>query len=199
MNQKNHGFLTALSQVRASVIASCTLLLCAMSTCATSWVWTGGGAPDGNWNNSANWGSAGIPANGDSVVSPGRGRADQHEQYVAGLTLGQIKFISGGFNIYGNPFTITNSIVVTNNTGTDTIYITNTVLATADVTMLISNGASLTFNGNLSGNVGVVKTASVRWSMQVNTTTLIPAPHGYSGACCSWTSAATAPSMDRWS
>ncbi len=30
--------------------------------------WSGGGGANAYWNNSANWGFAGVPANGDTVI-----------------------------------------------------------------------------------------------------------------------------------
>ncbi len=40
---------------------------------------------------------------------------------IANLTLDQIRFNSGGFNLYGDAFTLTNDIVATNASGVNTI------------------------------------------------------------------------------
>ena len=76
---------------------------------------------------------------------------------LAGLTLAQIQFTRGGFNLYGNPFTLTNGIVATNFSGNSAIYNSFT-LATANVLIVTSNGVTLTLYGNLGGSVGVAKT-----------------------------------------
>jgi fibronectin-binding autotransporter adhesin len=138
----------------SSIMAWMCLLL-SMSAQANTWVWTGGGGVNANWNNSANWGSAGIPGNGDTVVFQGATGLNTTNN-IASLTLGQIKFISSGFGVYGLPFTLTNSIVATNFTGSAAIN-NGFTIATADVTMLVSNGITLTLNTNFTGTVGVVK------------------------------------------
>ena len=120
-----------------------------------TWIWTGGGGANGNWNNSVNWGSAGIPGNGDTVVFQGSSGLNNTNN-IANLTLNQIHFISAGFNIYGNAFTVTNSIVATNFSGNASIYNTLTN-GTATLFLLISNNITLTLYGNLNGPGGVTK------------------------------------------
>ena len=123
---------------------------------ANTLVWTGGGLPaNGKWSNSANWGTLGFPGNGDTVIFQGTVGLNNTND-LTGLTLNQIRFISTGFNLYGNPFTLTNSIVATNFTGTALINNSMTI-ATADVTMLVSNSIVLTLNNNFTGSVGVIK------------------------------------------
>jgi autotransporter-associated beta strand protein len=122
--------------------------------------WSGGGA-NANWNNTANWGFAGIPANGDTVVFPASQPNQLNTNNIAGLVLNQIRFAgaSGGYDLRGNAFTLTDSIWATNTTGANTIR-NSITLATGNVLMVVSNGVSLTLDGNLSGNVGVTKTGS---------------------------------------
>jgi hypothetical protein len=52
----------------------CALLL-VFSAHGNTLTWSGGAAPNGNWNNSANWGGVGIPGNGARLFSPARTRA----------------------------------------------------------------------------------------------------------------------------
>jgi autotransporter-associated beta strand protein len=156
MSQKNRGLAAALYRARAFVITGFTTLIFAMSTHGTTWVWNGGGGTDGNWGNSANWFGLGTPNNGDSVVFQGATGLNTTNNIV-GLTLGQIQFLSGGFNLYGLPFTLTNGIVAVNFFGTAAINNSFTN-ATADTTIMTSNSVTLTVFGNIRGAFGVVKT-----------------------------------------
>lgn len=158
MNLKTTGLTATLRSISTPVITACVLLCHCLPILGNTWVWTGGGAPNGDWNNAANWGSAGIPANGDTVVFQGTIGLNSTNN-IANLTLSQIRFIDTGFNLYGDAFTVTNSIVATNFTGTAVINPGFTI-ATANVTMLVSNGITLTLNENISGNVGVTKSGA---------------------------------------
>jgi len=123
---------------------------------ANSLVWTGGGTPNGNWNNSANWGSIGIPGNGDTVVFQGTVNLVNTNNF-AGLTLSQVRFIgaTGGFDIRGNAFTITGGIEATNSAGLANVIENDITLATVDQIVDVTN--SLTLSGKLSGGVGLIK------------------------------------------
>ena len=124
--------------------------------------WSGGGGANAYWNNSANWGGAGIPGNGDTIVFQGSATNNMvNTNNIANLTLKQIRFIGniepgGSFDLRGNAFTLTNSIVATNTAGANTIE-NNITLATANVLIVVSNGISLTLEGTISGSVGVNK------------------------------------------
>jgi autotransporter-associated beta strand protein len=120
--------------------------------------WSGSGGANANWNNSANWGGAGTPGNGDTLIFQGPQPNPLNTNNIAALTLNQIRFegASGGFDIRGNAFTLTNSIMATNTAGANTIE-NSITLATSDVLIVVSNGVSLTLDGNLSGSVGVTK------------------------------------------
>ena len=117
--------------------------------------WNGGGGANGNWNDSANWGGAGIPATGDILVFQGTSGLNSTNN-ISDLTLNQIRFNGGGFTLYGDPFTLTNSIMATNTSGADTILngITNAV---TNLVIAVSNGVTLTLSGILSGSMGVTK------------------------------------------
>ena len=81
--------------------------------------WSGGGGANANWNNSANWGFAGMPGNGDTLIFPASQPDLVNTNNIPGLTLNQIIFAGpgGGYDIRGNAFTLTNNIEATNTTG----------------------------------------------------------------------------------
>src|SRR5580698_10830761 len=85
--------------------------------------WSGGGGANANWNNSANWGFAGVPGNGDTVIFPASQPNLVNTNNITSLVLNQIRFAGagGGYDIKGNAFTLTNSIVATNTAGANTI------------------------------------------------------------------------------
>ena len=142
----------------SAILSICAATLGTVRCSAASYVWTGGGGANGNWSSSANWGSVGTPASGDTVVFQGATGLNSTNNLV-GLVLNQIRFISTGFNVNGNSFTVTNSIVATNFAGT--AIINNTfALATADVAFLVGTNITLTLGGNISGSVGVIKTGA---------------------------------------
>src|ERR1039457_817649 len=124
--------------------------------------WSGGALPNAYWNNSSNWNNAGIPDNGDTIVFSGSATNGMvNTNNIANLTLNQIRFIGniepgGSFDLRGNAFTLTNSIMAKNTAGANTIR-NNITLATANVLIVVSNGVSLTLGGNLSGSVSVKK------------------------------------------
>jgi autotransporter-associated beta strand protein len=118
--------------------------------------WTGGGGANANWNSSANWGGAGTPAYGDTLVFPGGAPNLVNTNNIVGLTLNQVRFTgaSGGYSIVGNSFTLTNSLVATNTLGSSTLG-NDITLSTTDITVTVSN--SLLLAGALSGGVGLTK------------------------------------------
>ena len=132
-------------------------LLCLPASGATL-SWSGGGGANANWNYNANWGYVGTPANGDTVIFPASQPNLVNTNNIVGLTLNQIRFVGagGGYDIRGNAFTLTNGIVATNTTGANTIE-NSITLATATALIVVSNGVSLTLDGNLTGSVGVTK------------------------------------------
>ena len=118
--------------------------------------WNGGGGANGNWNDSANWGGSGIPANGYTLVFQGASGLNSTNN-ISGLTLNQVEFNAGGFTLYGDAFTLTNGVMATNTSGANTI-LNSITLATTNLVIAVSNGATLTISGILSGSVGVTKT-----------------------------------------
>src|SRR5215471_11487736 len=82
--------------------ALCALLGVLQSDGATL-SWSGGGTT-GNWNDSGNWGFAGTPATGDTLIFPGAQPRLGNTNNIVGLTLNQIRFVgaSGSYAIFGN-------------------------------------------------------------------------------------------------
>ena len=78
--------------------------------------WSGGSGASGNWTDIANWGFVGTPANGDTLIFPGGAARVTNTNNVVGLTVNAIIFagVGGGYNIFGNAFTVTNRIEATN-------------------------------------------------------------------------------------
>jgi autotransporter-associated beta strand protein len=170
MNQKIDGLIVPVSRVisgagighcrrwaaLSAVVVAAMLLV--ISSPAAVWSWSGGGGANAYWNNSANWGFAGIPANGDTVIFPASQPNLLNTNNLVGLTLNQVRFVGagGGYDLRGNAFTLTNGIVATNTAGANTIE-NSITLATATALIIVSNGISLTLDGNLAGSVGVTK------------------------------------------
>ncbi|HSY18656.1 MAG TPA: hypothetical protein VK815_09995, partial [Candidatus Acidoferrales bacterium] len=153
------------SKSNLSRVITSLILCCAGGFVLPAWgapfSWSGGGGANANWSNTANWGFAGVPGNGDTVIFPASQPNLVNTNNIVGLVLNQIRFAGagGGYDIRGNSFTLTNSIMATNTSGANTIE-NNIILATADVLVAVSNSTSLTMLGGLSGSVGVTKTGS---------------------------------------
>jgi len=118
--------------------------------------WSGGGGANAYWNNSANWGFAGVPANGDTVIFSASQPNELNTNNIVGLVLNQVRFVGagGGYDIRGNSFTVTNNIEATNTVGGNTIE-NNIILAGTDQSVDVA--LSLTLSGVLSGSVGLIK------------------------------------------
>jgi autotransporter-associated beta strand protein len=148
-------------------IAAIMLLLSfcgAIPTRAAILSWSGGGGANANWNNSANWGFAGTPGNGDTLIFPASQPNLLNTNNIGGLVLNQIRFVgtSGGYDIRGNSFSLTNSsgIEATNTAGLNTVE-NNIAFTTAPTnTIDVGAGATLYLQGALSGSVAVEKSGT---------------------------------------
>jgi len=143
---------------RTLLVASawCLALLTVMDCKGSTLTWTGSGGPNNaNWTSSTNWGLVGIPGNGDTLIFQGT-IGLKSTNNISNLTLNQIRFLGGGFNVYGNGFILTNSLVCTNFSGSINIYNSFTN-GTGNLLILTSNGVTLTLYGNLAGTQGVTK------------------------------------------
>src|SRR5438094_9810520 len=120
--------------------------------------WSGASGANANWSDSANWGFAGTPANGDTLIFPGGVLRLTNTNDIPGLTLSQIRFVgaSGSYNIYGNAFTLTNSISATNAAGGNSIY-NDVTFGSTDLTTEVAVSAGLALNGSLGGSGGLIK------------------------------------------
>ena len=122
-----------------------------------SWSGAGGSA---NWSDIANWGSAGVPASGDTLIFTAAQPRLINTNNIAGLTLNQIRFAgaSGGYAIYGNAITITNGIEATNTAGLNTISNNITLGSPGDFVVNVATSSKLFLGGTLSGTAGLLKT-----------------------------------------
>jgi autotransporter-associated beta strand protein len=148
---------TGVARVRFLALTA-TLLLAAHSRAATL-SWSGASATTGNWNDSANWGFAGTPANGDTLIFPAAQPRQNNTNNIVGLTLNQIRFVGpgGGYQIFGNALTITNSIEATNSLGINWLSNNITLGSPTDFVVDVGTGAKLVLGGTLSGTVGLIK------------------------------------------
>ena len=133
------------------------ILSSAASADANTYSWSGGGTT-GNWSDSGNWGFAGIPGNGDSLVFPAPPSLVSTTNNLGGLVLAQIRFAGngGGYTVYGNSFTLTGGIEATNSIGANVINNSITV-GTTNITVDVGNNAYLTLAGLLQGGAGITK------------------------------------------
>ena len=140
---------------RVWLVLACAGLPC-LPTYGAVLSWSGGSASSGNWSDSGNWGFAGVPQSGDTLIfSAGQPRV-LNTNNISSLVLNQVRFVGagGGYDIRGNAFTLTNSIMATNTAGANTIENNITLAGTDQVVDVIS---SLTLSGSLNGSVGVMK------------------------------------------
>jgi autotransporter-associated beta strand protein len=132
---------------------------CAIEGHGATLSWSGGGS-SGNWNDSGNWGFAGTPASGDTLIFSGAQPRLNNTNNIAGLTLNQIRFVgaSGGYAIFGNAVTITNGIEATNSAGLNVLSNNITLGSPSDFVVDVGTGAKLFLGGTLSGTAGLIKT-----------------------------------------
>ncbi|HPC62212.1 MAG TPA: autotransporter-associated beta strand repeat-containing protein, partial [Verrucomicrobiota bacterium] len=124
--------------------------------------WSGGGTT-AYWSDIGNWGYAGTPNSGDTLVFPaGQPRATNTND-LSSRVFNQIRFAGagGGYAIYGQAFTVTNSIQATNIVGANAIY-NDISLYMMEVTVNVASGASLNLAGALSGTIvgSLIKTGA---------------------------------------
>src|SRR6185369_14185222 len=146
--------------VRLAVIAAaCSSWFGILIADAATLSWSGAGTT-ANWSDSGNWGFAGTPATGDTLVFPAAQPRLINTNNIAGLTLNQIRFAgaSGGYQLYGNAITLTNGIEATNSAGLNVISNNITLGSPGDFLVNVATGAKLFLGGTLSGSVGLIKT-----------------------------------------
>ncbi|TAK97141.1 MAG: hypothetical protein EPO07_13855, partial [Verrucomicrobia bacterium] len=121
--------------------------------------WSGASGSSGNWSDSANWVSAGVPTNGDTLVFTASQPRLNNTNNISSLTLNQIRFTGagGGYAIFGNSLTLTNGIEATNSAGVNVVSNNITLGSPGDFFVDVATGAKLFFGGTLSGTVGLIK------------------------------------------
>lgn len=169
----SHG--NPLYPVRFPVLLALGLAIgCPLAGWAATLSWSGGSPTTSNWSDIQNWGFAGTPANGDTLIFPGSQPRLANINDLAGLTVSEIRFVgaSGGYAISGNALTVTNGITATNTAGVNAIA-NNITLASVGL-INVGSGASLTLSGAVSGGVSVTKSG-------LGTLTYTGAANSYSG------------------
>jgi autotransporter-associated beta strand protein len=140
--------------VKVTAALACLLAVNAESAILS---WSGGGA-NNNWSDSGNWGFAGTPANGDTLIFPAAQPRLNNTNNLGALVLDEVRFVGagGGYTIYGGALTVTNRIQATNTAGANSLF-NNLVITPASLPINVSNGVSLTFGGSQTGAGGFVK------------------------------------------
>jgi autotransporter-associated beta strand protein len=142
-----------------AITIACLTGYLALTSNAATLSWSGGGS-SGNWSDSGNWGFAGTPATGDTLIFPAAQPRLNNTNNIVGLTLNQVRFVgaSGGYAIFGNSVTITNGIEATNSAGANVFSNNITLGSVGDFLVDVATGAKLFLGGTLSGSVGLLKT-----------------------------------------
>jgi autotransporter-associated beta strand protein len=120
--------------------------------------WSGGSPTTSNWSDIQNWGFAGTPAAGDTLIFPAAQPRLNNTNNLGALTLNEVRFVGagGGYTIYGGALTVTNRIQATNTAGANSLF-NDLVLTLTNLPVNVSNGVSLTFGGSQTGVGGFVK------------------------------------------
>lgn len=133
-------------------------ILCVSGLClsvlpgrAATLTWTGGGT-DNNWSTGANWGGT-PPATGDNLIFSGTSR-QVNTNDLFGLTSGWLRFVNGGFELYGNGLTVSTSAagIITNLAGINTINLS--LGLPANKVWLVAAGSELRLGGPVSQSAG---------------------------------------------
>jgi autotransporter-associated beta strand protein len=143
----------------AALLFTCAAFFAVPDLFADTLIWSGGGAT-ANWSDSGNWFGV-VPNNGDILVFQGGQPKPTNTNNIAGLTLNQIRFIgaSGGYNIFGNSFTLSNlvsSIEATNTAGINQIN-NDISIPAGNLVVNVAPSAKLILFGVLSGPGGIIK------------------------------------------
>jgi fibronectin-binding autotransporter adhesin len=128
---------------------------------AANQTWNGGGTPDGNWANSANWNSI-LPNAGDSLDFSGAVNPLATNNFTAGTAFNGITFDASAtvpFTLYGNGVLLSGAVLGNTNGVISTSASAQTVNLnlTNDWGFYIFNssgGGTLALNGALANNAG---------------------------------------------
>lgn len=144
-----------------AAILAAFMLSAVVSANANILSWSGGSSTTANWSDNANWGFAGTPANGDTLVFPASQPRPTNTNNIAGLVLAEVRFAGpgGGYAIYGNAFTLTNRLAATNTSGANSIS-NSITLSSKDIPLEVASSATLTLAGQIAGAVGITKSGA---------------------------------------
>lgn len=156
-------FKTMMSDVRR---CGCLALWCltASAAWAADKTWSGGGA-DNNWSTGANWSGA-APVNADNLIFSG-GSQMQNSNDLSNLTVGWVRFASAGFDLSGNPLTLSPATagIFTNLSGVNVIA-NDLTITTASKYWSIAANSELRLTGNITNTTG--PGASAGWVGMTN-------------------------------
>ncbi len=140
-----------------TAIFFCAQALWTLPSSAATLSWSGAGTT-GNWTDAANWGLAGTPAAGDTLIFVSGALRPSNTNNIVGLELAQIRFAGagGGFSIYGSAISLTNSIAATNTAGANVIN-TDITIPSGINTMTVGSGATLSLLGSIGGSAALIK------------------------------------------
>jgi fibronectin-binding autotransporter adhesin len=143
--------------------AALTALLVANSTALASNIWNGGGDPDGNWSNAANWGGA-APSYGTLLTFGGTAALNSTNNSQTASVVG-FTFSSGAgaFVINGSDVTLGGNII-NNSTSTETINLNLALSANRTVTL---NSGPVVLGGAITGAFSLIK-AGATYPMTLN-------------------------------
>src|SRR5258706_12555242 len=140
-----------------TAIFFCAQALWTLPSSAATLSWSGAGTT-GNWTDAANWGLAGTPAAGDTLIFVSGALRPSNTNNIVGLELAQIRFAGagGGFSIYGSAISLTKSIAATNTAGANVIN-TDITIPSGINTMTVGSGATLSLLGSIGGSAALIK------------------------------------------
>jgi autotransporter-associated beta strand protein len=140
-----------LSALRSPIHSRWETLLLLILLFAFSWSpsqaatlrWTGAHVSSSHWSRGANWDSGSPPQDGDTIVFPGGAARLSNTNDIANLHLVAVRFsgASGGYALFGNGFTITNSITATNSAGSNGIAVGRITLG-RDLPFTVAQGGT---------------------------------------------------------
>ena len=156
---------TTHSWITRTLIATALLGLCLSSRAATN-TWNGGGAPDGNWQNAANWGGISI-APLDQLIFDGSTQTLSTNNFTAGTIFGNIDFPStaGAFSLSGNSLILTNGLdggagatyggnITNSSASTETVSLPLTFSAGKHIITTDPGSGQLSLSGAITRNTG---------------------------------------------
>jgi len=126
-------------------------------TVASPYVWQGGGS-DNDWSTAANWaGNVAPQAGADLRFVSTETTTTAYNDFPEGTSFGSIEFASNGFELSGNPLTVTGGI--SGDVGVSDATISADVALDGSVTVDVADAdASLTISSVISGDSSLTKT-----------------------------------------